>query len=99
MQGHLRGQRGKRKLRTIESHAPIEYGIVANWDDMEDLWLYAFYRELRVDPMNHPVLLTEPLFNYRTNRERATACMFETFGVPVFYFGSQAVLSLYSTYR
>lgn len=52
---------------------PIEYGIVANWDDMEDLWLYAFYRELRVDPMNHPVLLTEPLFNYRTNREMATA--------------------------
>jgi hypothetical protein len=44
-------------------HVRIEHGIVTNWDDMEKIWHHTFYTELRVDPAEHPILLTETPMN------------------------------------
>jgi len=78
---------------------PIESGIVTSWDDMQKVWEYCFNNELRVDPSEHRVLLTEAPGNPKNNREKMTQIMFETFNVEGLYVAIQAVLSLYSAGR
>jgi len=78
---------------------PIEHGVVNDWPAMERIWHYTFYTDLRVDPSEHPVALTEAPLNPRSNRETMAEIMFETFNVPAIYVAMQAVLSLYASGR
>jgi actin-related protein len=88
------GMRGVMKL-----NYPIDHGIVTNWDDMEKIWSHTFTSELRVNPEEHPVMLTEAPANPKANREKMTQIMFESFNVPKLYISIQAVLSLYASGR
>jgi len=89
--------RSKRFPVTIEY--PILHGIITNWDDMEKMWYHTFYNELRVDPEEHPVIITEPPLNPKANREKMVQIMFETFSVPAFYLVNQATLAMYASGR
>lgn len=78
---------------------PIAHGIIKDWEDMKKIWQHTFYNELREQPQDHPVMLTEAPLNPKANRESMTRIMFEDFDVPAMYIQIQAVLSLYSAGR
>jgi actin, other eukaryote len=78
---------------------PVEHGKIESWDDMTKIWNHCYYNELRVDPTEQPVHLTEAPKNPKNNREQMMQIFFEEFSVPAFYVSIQAVLSLYSSGR
>jgi actin len=78
---------------------PIERGIITNWDAMEEIWRHMFHDELRGEPAEHAVLLTETPLNPMHNREKMAQIMFETFKVPAMYVCTQEALSLYCSAR
>lgn len=63
-------------------NSPIESAVIENFQHIEMLWDYTFVDVLKIDPENYPVLLTEPPYNPKPNRERMVELMFEAFGVP-----------------
>ncbi|RAL51247.1 hypothetical protein DM860_010749 [Cuscuta australis] len=69
---------------------------MTDWEDMEKIWHHSFYEELRVDPEQHRLLLTESPLNPIPNRAKTALVMFETFNVPTVYVSSHALLSLYA---
>ncbi|XP_041046196.1 actin-3-like [Carcharodon carcharias] len=81
------------------SKYPIKHGIVTNWDDMEKIWQHTFKSELRIDPTECPVLLTEAPLNPKANKEKMTEVMFECFGPPGLYVAVPGVLSMYAAGR
>ncbi|AEO56975.1 actin2-like protein [Thermothelomyces thermophilus ATCC 42464] len=94
------GQKAATELRgLLKIHYPLEHGIVTDWDDMEKIWAYVYEEGLKTDSEEHPVLLTEPPLNPRSNRDTAAQILFETFNVPAIYTSIQAVLSLYASGR
>lgn len=78
---------------------PVANGIVDNWDDMTKIWEHTYYNELRCEPTERPVHLTEAPKNPTKNREKMTEIFFDTFQVPAFFVSVQAVLSLYASGR
>jgi len=72
---------------------------VTNWDDMEKVYHHTFSNELRVDPEEYAVLLTESSLNPKSNRGKMAIMVFETFNIPAFYVSKRAALSLYASER
>ncbi|KAL8713857.1 MAG: hypothetical protein Q9220_002002 [cf. Caloplaca sp. 1 TL-2023] len=93
------GQRAQELRGLLKIRYPLEHGIVTDWDDMERIWQFVYTEELKTLSEEHPVLLTEPPLNPRSNRDTAAQLLFETFNVPALYTSIQAVLSLYASGR
>ncbi|KAG2389097.1 hypothetical protein C9374_014497 [Naegleria lovaniensis] len=72
-------------------------GYVQQWDDMESVWNNLFFNELRLNPIEHPMLMIEHDLNPISNAEKTMSIMFETFRIPKFYSKTSGSLILYSS--
>lgn len=73
---------------------PIKYGIIEDWDGMENLWSHLFFCGLKVLPGDQPVLMADSPSCPSTNREKLAEVLFESFGVPALHMANTAFLSL-----
>ena len=79
-----------------ETFRPIASRRVQDWDQLESLYAHAFYRQLGwVEGDEGAVLVSEPLFTSRADRERLAQTLFESFNVSGLYVAEQPVLALY----
>ncbi|KAL1935153.1 hypothetical protein VTP01DRAFT_4293 [Rhizomucor pusillus] len=83
----------------MEVRNPMTDGLVNDWDAVEQIWNATFRDMLRVDPAQHPLLLTEPAWNTTENREKAVELAFEKFSFPAFYLAKDAVMTAFSVGR
>ncbi|XP_056168746.1 actin-related protein 2 isoform X5 [Syzygium oleosum] len=72
---------------------PVNNGIVQNWDDMGHVWDHTFYNELKINPAECKILLTDPPLNPSKNREKMVETMFEKYNFAGVFIQIQAVLT------
>ena len=80
----------------LEISYPMKNGIVRSWDDMKHIWDHTFFDQMKINPKECKVLLTEPPMNPTKNREKMVEVMFETYQFEGVYVAIQAVLTLYA---
>jgi len=93
------GEEAQLKRGILKVIYPVDHGVVQDWEDMEKIWSHTFFNQLRAEPQEQAVMLTEAALNPKANRERMAQIMFESFHVPALYVSTQAVLSLYASGR
>eukprot|EP01084_Bolivina_argentea_P170279 295070_1 len=93
------GDEAQAKRAILDLKHPITRGIITNFDDMESIWKHTFKNELRAEPSNYNIMLTEPPLNPKRNREKMCQIMFETFNCNAFYLSTQSVLALFASGR
>ncbi|XP_037758302.1 actin-like protein 7A [Chelonia mydas] len=75
---------------------PLRHGIVVDWDCVQDIWEYIFHKEMKIQPEEHAVLVSDPPLSPTTNREKYAEMLFETFCTPAMHIAYQSRLSMYS---
>ncbi|XP_037351050.1 actin-like protein 7A [Talpa occidentalis] len=75
---------------------PLRHGIIVDWDTVQDIWEYLFHKEMKINPEDHAVLVSDPPLSPHTNREKYAEMLFETFNTPAMHIAYQSRLSMYS---
>lgn len=83
---------GKRGIMNLKE--PVEKGIITDFDSMENIWHYCLYNELKIDPSEHPVLISENPQNPIENKAKSAEIFFENFNSKAFMAVNQAILAL-----
>eukprot|EP00039_Didymoeca_costata_P031272 m.33961 g.33961 ORF g.33961 m.33961 type:complete len:497 (+) comp8641_c0_seq2:117-1607(+) len=77
----------------------VKKGVIQDWKDFEELLSQILFEELKLpkDLSEYPVLLTEPPFTPRKQREKLMTLMFDKYNVAAVYVSNTATLSMFST--
>lgn len=68
-----------------------------DFNNLEQIWNYLFFNELRVSPEAHNVFLTEPNYTSDKSRETMAEIMFEKFNIFNIHIEPQSTMTLFST--
>lgn len=77
---------------------PVKHGIFSNEQDILSLFNHIYTKlGCAQEIKEHPILITEPLLNPYSNREKIASALFGNLGIPALFFASQPILSMFST--
>ncbi|KAF0981964.1 hypothetical protein FDP41_011825 [Naegleria fowleri] len=99
-QSHFVGLESHHRKGICELSHPIQRGgksIHNNWDGIELLLEHIYHFHLRVNPKEHPILLTEQPFTSVTHRQKYIELLFEKFQSHSLFFTIQGLLSIYAS--
>ena len=86
-------------LGIIKLRYPVNRGVFEKEEDIRSLFNHIF-KKLGLNSeeiKEHPVLITEPVLNPKSNREKISQILLDKLGIPAIFFASQPILSLLST--
>eukprot|EP00878_Enallax_costatus_P029894 GHUV01032461.1.p1 GENE.GHUV01032461.1~~GHUV01032461.1.p1 ORF type:complete len:164 (+),score=34.59 GHUV01032461.1:470-961(+) len=95
--GCLVGGEAQANRSMLNLRYPITQGAVTDWGDMEKILHHTFYKELQVNPAEHPVLMTEQPLNPKANKEKMAKILFEKFHVPAVLIASPVSCRMWGT--
>ena len=87
------------RRKDMEVRAALSNGLVNDWDTLERLWSHVLHTELRVDPQQHPLMMSEPVHTTQEIRDRTASVFFEQHGVPALFTSKSAVLTAFAAGR
>ena len=93
------GEDCEKYMGLIKLRFPVKHGVFESEQDVLSVFnhLYSKIGLNSQEIKEHPVLITEPLLNPYTNREKIAYSLIDNLGVPALFFASQPILSLFST--
>ena len=74
---------------------PIKNTRITDWDDFELFLDHLFKNELKINPEEYGIFITEPPLTPKDYRERLTKLLFERFNAPFIFTTNGAVLTSY----
>ena len=86
-------------LGLVKLRYPVNRGVFEKEEDILSIFNHIFLKLgiTSQETKEHPVLITEPILNPRTNREKISQILLDKLGIPAIFFASQPILSLLST--
>lgn len=85
--------------KNMELVSLLKDGMIEDWDLFEKTIEYFYAHQMKSTPDQHPLLMSEPVWNVRGKREKLTEIMFEKYNIPAFYLCKNAVLSAFANGR
>ena len=93
------GNQALAELDKVTLEYPIQQCIIKDWDNMEKIWNYGIFNQLRANPLKNPILLIDSPFYSNKDREKIVKIMFDKFNAQKLYIANDALLSLYASNR
>jgi hypothetical protein len=85
-QEYLFGQEIEDNRDLLYLKYPIQRGFVKDIDNLEKIYNHIFQNEIRVDPVEHNIMITGIPMNSKENRVNIGQLIFETFNAPALFF-------------